>query len=257
MIRLLLVGIGTGNPEHMTMQAISALNAADVIFVPDKGEAKEQLRDVRRTIIERFVENRRVQIVEFAVPTRVGEGAYQDGVTDWHDVIADIYVQLFQLHLANDKTGAFLIWGDPSLYDSTIRIMQQLKARGTPLIAYDVIPGITSVQALAAAHRIPLNLIGAPIRITPARKLAAELPDDGETVVVMLDGEHAFLKIEDLDAEIYWGAYVGTSNEIIIAGRLGDVREEIVKARAEARAKNGWIMDIYAMRKKKNDQIEE
>ena len=39
MKRILVVGIGTGSIEHLTVEAINALNRADAIFILDKGEA--------------------------------------------------------------------------------------------------------------------------------------------------------------------------------------------------------------------------
>ena len=49
--------------------------------------------------------------------------------------------------------------------------------------------------------------------------------------------------------EIYWGAYLGTPDEILISGKLADVADEIQRRRAEARRANGWIMDTYLMRR--------
>jgi precorrin-6A synthase len=249
MKHLSIIGIGTGNPEHLTIQAVTALNAAQVVFVPSKGQEKAALLEVRRTIIERYATSAPPRVVEFEIPPRRGEAEYHAGVAEWHGMLADIYQRLIDDHLSDTERGAFLVWGDPGLYDSTIRIVEQVRARGECALEYVVVPGITSVQALTASHRIPLNLIGAPVRITPARRLATDLPEDGETVVVMLDGEHAFLRLTDLDAMIYWGAYLGTSDEIVIAGRLRDVRDKIVEARAAARSRHGWIMDIYAIRR--------
>ncbi len=65
----------------------------------------------------------------------------------------------------------------------------------------------------------------------------------------MLDGEQAFARIDDEDAEIVWGAYLGTADEILIAGRLGDVKHEIQAVRAQAKRDKGWIMDTYLLRK--------
>src|SRR4029078_4234894 len=62
----------------------------------------------------------------------------------------------------DDETGGFLAWGDPGLYDSTTRILEQVAGAGDGF-EYEVIPGVTSVQALAAAHRIPLNRIGGAV----------------------------------------------------------------------------------------------
>ena len=116
-----------------------------------------------------------------------------------------------------------------------------------------MIPGITAVQALAARHRIPLNRIAEPVLLTTGRRLAEGFPDGIDSAVVLLDGEDTFRKFADTavhgDMEIYWGAYLGTPDEILISGRLADVADEIHRRRAVARQKNGWIMDTYLIRK--------
>jgi len=40
MRRLLIIGIGAGDPEQVTVQAIRALNEADVFFMMDKGNVR-------------------------------------------------------------------------------------------------------------------------------------------------------------------------------------------------------------------------
>ncbi len=250
MRQILIVGIGAGNPEHMTMQAINALNSADVLFIPTKGEAKSQLADIRRDICDRYVTRADGRVVEFAVPVRQTAGrSYDKSVDDWHAAIAQSYERLLLDELGPEQTGAFLVWGDPMLYDSTIRIVERVRALGTVAFDYAVIPGITSVQALTASHRIPLNLVGKPVQITTGRRLAESFPGLAETAVVMLDGEQAFMAIDDPDAFIYWGAYLGTQQEIILSGRVVEVRDEILKTRTEARERHGWIMDVYLLRK--------
>ncbi|MBM7046814.1 MULTISPECIES: precorrin-6A synthase (deacetylating) [Rhizobium] len=245
-----IVGIGTGNPEHMTMQAINALNATNVILIPSKGAAKTELADVRKDICQRYATNKAIRFVDYDVPSRqIADRSYVQSVDDWHEEISATYEQLFLEHLAEDESAAFLVWGDPGLYDSTLRIIERVIARGNVPLDYSIIPGITSIQALTASHRIPLNLVGKPVQITTGRRLAESFPGIAETAVVMLDGEQAFSKIDDPDAYIYWGAYLGTKDEITIAGRLADVSERILATRAQARAEHGWIMDIYLLRK--------
>jgi precorrin-6A synthase len=237
---ILIVGIGTGNPEHLTVQAINALNRADMLFIPDKGEAKAGLADLRRDIIARYVTNPASRTMDYAVPRRdSADPDYRAGVDDWHDELARLFNSLLE-NLPPDGTAAFLVWGDPGLYDSTIRIVDRLR----PAVAVEIVPGITSVQALTAAHGIALNRIGEPVHITTGRKLGAVTEDS----VVMLDGETAFTRA-DPELEIFWGAYLGTADEITISGRLGDVRAQIAAARQEARARHGWIMDTYLLRK--------
>jgi precorrin-6A synthase len=247
---LYIIGIGSGNIEHITIQAINALNRADVVFIPTKGNAKAELADVRREICARYITRSATRLVEYTVPTRrTADRTYTDSVDDWHAQLSAAYETLFQEEVPHGGVAAFLVWGDPGLYDSTIRIVERVRARGRVAIEYTVIPGITSVQALTASHRIPLNLVGKPVQITTGRRLAESFPEIAETVVVMLDGEQAFSKIDDPDAYIYWGAYLGTTDEITISGRLRDVSQRIVNTRAEARDRHGWIMDIYLLRK--------
>ncbi len=251
MRKLLVIGIGAGNPEHMTVQAINGLNRADVLFIPDKGAAKTDLAELRRDICDRFVTNPRSRRVEFDVPVRAEPApSYRATVDDWHEAIAAIYESLIRDEVEEDGCGAFLIWGDPSLYDSALRILERVRARGNVAFSLDVIPGITAVQALAASHQMALNRIGDPVLITTGRRLTEEgMPENAGSVVVMLDGKCAFGTLDDPDLLIHWGAYLGTPDEIILAGRLGDVGDEIVRTREEARRRKGWIMDTYLLRK--------
>ncbi|HEY5798398.1 MAG TPA: precorrin-6A synthase (deacetylating) [Bosea sp. (in: a-proteobacteria)] len=248
MRKLLIIGIGAGDPDQMTVQAIKALNRADVVFLPDKGEEKAALRHLREEICTRFIE-KPCRMVTVGTPQRAPAGSdYRGVVDDWHARIADNYARLFREELAEGQYGALLVWGDPALYDSTLRIVERVRAGGLA-IDWEVIPGISSVQALAARHRIALNRIGEPVMITTGRKLAAGFPEGQDSVVVMLDGEQTFARIAPEDLEIYWGAYLGTQDEILIAGPLADVAGEIEQVRAAARRKHGWIMDIYLLRR--------
>lgn len=250
MRRIRIIGIGAGNPEHLTLQAVRALNEVDVFFVPDKGAEKASLRELREEICRRFIERPGYRMVPLRIPQRAPAGSdYRGSVDDWHAELAQAYERLFAEELAESEVGGLLVWGDPALYDSTLRIIEAVRARGFAL-DYDVIPGISSVQALAAAHRVVLNRIGEPVLITTGRKLAeGGFPADQGSVVVMLDGEQAFAKIPPGDLDIYWGAYLGAEGEILVSGRLSEVAGEIADRRAEARAAHGWIMDTYLLRR--------
>jgi precorrin-6A synthase len=110
---------------------------------------------------------------------------------------------------------------------------------------YDVIPGITAIQALTARHRVPLNDVGEPVLITTGRRLREEgLPG---SAVVMLDGDCAFLGCPPA-TQIWWGAYLGTPDELLVDGTVGEVGERIAQVRADARERHGWIMDTYLLR---------
>ncbi|WP_274424603.1 precorrin-6A synthase (deacetylating) [Chelativorans sp. YIM 93263] len=251
MRKLLVIGIGTGNPEHMTVQAINALNRADIVLVPRKGEEKEDLAELRREICRRFLTNEQTRLVEFELPVRdEAEPSYAKRVADWHQAIAATYRDLIAEHTGGDGTAAFLVWGDPSLYDSTLRILDRLQAMAGYDFEREVIPGITSIQALAASHGIALNTVGGAVQLTTGRNLSAGFPENADTAVVMLDGRTAFRALPGDDYTIYWGAYLGAEDEIAISGKLGDVADEIAEKREEARQRKGWIMDTYLLRRR-------
>lgn len=253
MIDLALIGIGTGNPDHLTAQAVQVMNQADLILLPRKGDAKSDLIDLRRVLCAQLL-TASVQVVEFDLPVRdAGDADYLGAVHDWHAAIAAAWQAQIAAHLPNGGQLALLIWGDPSLYDSTLRIADQLIQAGMD-VAVRVIPGITSIQALTAAHAIPLNRLGEPVMITTGRMLRAHgWPRDADTLVVMLDGNCAFATLPTDGIAIWWGAYLGMPHETLIHGPLAQAGPRIVAERAALRARHGWIMDVYLMRKEQAD----
>jgi precorrin-6A synthase len=250
MRKILVIGIGPGHPDQITLQAVDAMRAVDVFFIPGKGEEKAELAAIRHAMLARHLPGGRHRTVGFDVPARDASVPYRAGVSAWHDEIGAAYEQLFLEHLEDGETGGFLVWGDPSIYDSTIRILDAVRAHGVVRIDYDVIPGVTSIQQLTAAHRIPLNTIGNAVQVTSGRRLAEQLPAEADSVVVMLDGVTAFASVDPAGLDIFWGAYLGTPDEILIAGPLSEVKDEILRVRAEARERKGWMFDTYLLRKR-------
>jgi precorrin-6A synthase len=243
--QLFLVGIGTGNPAHLTLQALRTLNAVDVILIPRKGDSKADLAELRRSICAEMISNSNVRLVEFDLPTRdEATPDYVQRVEDWHDGIAKVWVDaLARTHGTKEKV-ALLVWGDPSLYDSTLRIAARLQ----PNPQITVIPGITSLQGLTAAHAIPLNDLAAPFTVTTGRQLRDKgWPKGVKRIAVMLDGECSFQSIPQSDVTIWWAAFVGMPNQTILSGPLTDTAQKIVETRKAMRAEHGWIMDIYIL----------
>lgn len=250
--RVHIIGIGAGSPEHLTQQAITALNEVDVFLVADKRAATEELVTLRKAICERFIAaSHPYRFVTVADPAR-GEDASRDraaygaAVRDWHAARADAYAETIS-GLAPDAVVGFLVWGDPAFYDSTIRVVDSIGSRIE--LSVNVIPGISAFQTLAAAHRMVLHEIGAPIHITTGRRLVTEWKPELGTVIVMLDGRlvcRELLTVEP-DLVIHWGAYVGMPQQELRSGRLADVIDEITELRVGLREQHGWVMDVYAL----------
>lgn len=253
-LQVLVIGIGTGNPDHLTGEAIAALNRVDVFLVADKGPDRDDLVGLRDEICRRFISGQDYRLVEVADPPRGPDrdrdaGGYLDGVASWHRRRAARYAEVVRAELGDEGTVGFLVWGDPGFYDSTIRIAELMAEAGLEL-EVEVVPGISSVQLLAARHRIVLNRVGQPIHLTTGRRLLAEYHTDLGDVLVMLDGDLACRGLVDTHPglQIYWGAQLGLPDEVLVSGRLPEVIDQIGELRTAARARRGWVMDTYLLR---------
>lgn len=240
---LWLIGIGTGNPAHVTLEGMAALREAHAVLIPRKGAGKEDLAHLRHDILRAAQSTAR--IIEFDMPRRDETLSYAQRVTRWHDEIARRWQTALD-SASVDGPIALLVWGDPGLYDSTLRIA----ARLSPAPDIRVIPGITALQALTAAHAIPFNTVNGAVTVTTGRRLRDQgWPEGVETVVVMLDGECSFTGLAQPDLHIWWGAFLGMPEQLLESGPLADAGPRIVTTRAAARARHGWIMDTYLLRR--------
>lgn len=250
--RVILVGIGAGDPDHLTLGAVRALNRADVVFLVDKGRVAEDLRAHRQALLDRVVDPSRTQQVVERTLTAVRDRdreKYEPGVESWRTERLEAYRELVE-GLASDQTGAFLLWGDPTLYDGTLAILEIVRSEVD--VEVEVIPGISSVSALAARHGVALNRVGESVQFTTGRRLLVEGMHSGaDNVVVLLDAHEAWRELDD-DVHIWWGAFVGMEREVLISGRLGDVRDDIATQRAAAREAAGWMFDTYLLRRGHN-----
>ncbi len=250
MITVLVVGIGSGSPAHLTAEAVDALNRVDVFLVADKRADTRDLAALRTDLCRAVITRGDYRVIEVADPVRDRDASgYREAVADWHARRAAAYADVVRRELPPDGTLGFLVWGDPAFYDSTLRIVDQLRDAGVDLVV-QVFPGISSIQLLAARHQMILNTVSGPIHVTTGRRLPAEFTPALGTVVVMLDGDLACGQLIDdhPDLEIAWGAQLGLEDEALVRGRLADVIDEIVGLRATIRARRGWVMDVYALR---------
>lgn len=241
-----VIGIGPGDPRQITLEAIDAMHAVDVIYLVTKRRETTELVDLRRTIMDEHL-TKQVEVVEIQDPDRERHpGDYRATVAQWRTARADVWAQAIREH---DGDGGFLVWGDPAFYDSTLDVLADIRERTDLEFDVHVVAGISSVQLLAARHGIALNRIGGAIEVTPARRLRETWPAAAEDVVVMLDQGTAFAELDDPDVHLYWGAYLGTEDELLIDGPLLEVRDEVTRVRAEAKERKGWMFDTYLLRR--------
>lgn len=244
-----MIGVGVGALDQITVEAVDAIRSVDVFLVVDKGEERADLAAFRRALLNRYATRRPWRTVVVADPVRGSDRSYAEAVAAWHRARAEAWEGALLDAVRPDETAGILVWGDPSLYDSTLRIIDDINTRDEVAIEHDVIPGISSLQLLAARHRIALNRVGRPVHITTGRLLRGGLPAGVDDAVVMLDGETSFVGLVGDGWEIFWGADLGGPDEVLVAGPVDEVADRIVAARDEVRARRGWVFDVYLVRR--------
>ncbi|GAA1845156.1 precorrin-6A synthase (deacetylating) [Microlunatus capsulatus] len=253
-VEVLVIGIGSGDPGHLTGEAAAAIRRVDLFLVADKGEVKSDLVTLRTALVQGVRGTGGYRVVEVPDPERGPDAqrdtaAYTAGVRDWHAARAARYAEVIRREVGPDGVVGFLVWGDPAFYDSTLRIVDSVAEHGVDLTT-TVLPGISSLQLLAARHRLVLNGVGGSVHVTTGRRLLVEYRADLGDVVVMLDGTLTCARLLDAhpDLKIFWGAQLGLADEALVAGRLADVLDEIRSVRLRLRAERGWVMDTYLLR---------
>lgn len=249
-----IVGVGPGNPDQVTLEALTALRACDYLLVADKPRrdgAPDPLVEARERLLSRHLDPAPPLVrVEDPPRDRSPRGTatpedYARAVEDWHAARAAAYAGVIGAH-AGDP--GFLVWGDPAFYDSTIRVVERVGAL-LPL-RITVVPGVSSVQLLAARHRLVLHDVGGPVHVTTGRALFEAVDAGQENLVVMLNRDLAPLADPRLTGwRVWWGGNLGTASERLVAGRVGRVLAEVEAARAACRAEAGWVMDAFVLRR--------
>ena len=232
--RLCVVGVGMG-PQHVTAEAAAVLRSVDYVVAFQKSE-DDALLEVREAVCREYGDPP-VVVVTDPPRDRDDPADYPGAVREWHAA----RVRACRAALERPGDVAMLVWGDPSLYDSTLRLVAEI-----PGFEVTVVPGISAPQLLAARHGIVLHEIGRPVHVTTGRRLRAAVNAGQDNLVVMLNRHLDLAGLEDWS--IWWGANLGTTSEVLVSGRVGDVLPAVEHCRTQARESAGWVMDVYLLR---------
>jgi precorrin-2/cobalt-factor-2 C20-methyltransferase len=184
--RLYGIGVGPGDPELVTLKALRLLRAADVVAYP----ATERGDSFARAIVARWL-GRGQHEIAIRFPMRPGPPPARV----YDDAAAALAAQLDAGH-----DVALLCQGDPLVYGSFIGIAERLATR----CSIEVVPGVTSVTAGAAAAAWPLAARDQPLAIIPATLAAADLADavaGAKVAVIVKLGRH-LAKVKGALAEL-------------------------------------------------------
>ena len=210
--RLIAVGVGPGDPELLTLKGARLIREADVVVTPigDRSESS-----IAHGIIRDLVDPKRQQLLTQVYPMKKDPAEMEDS---WQSSAAEV-AQLVRA----GKTLVFITIGDPLLYSTFLYLYRILRA-DYPDIAIELVPGISSIFAAAAAAGVPLGLAADRIAVLPAtfeeEKLRQTLIDF-DTVVLMkvhrvFDRVYALLVELGLERQGVWVRRVGSRDEEVV-----------------------------------------
>lgn len=211
--RLIAVGVGPGDPELLTLKGARLLGEADVVVTPvgDRSDAS-----IARSIVEGVVDPDRQQLLTRVFPMRRDPAEME---ASWEASATEV-AQLVR----GGKTVAFVTIGDPFLYSTFLYLYRILQER-YPDVAVEVVPGISSINAAAAAAGVPLGLAADRIAILPATfeddRLRRTL-EEFDTVVLMKVAR-VFGRVRELLEEL------GLKEKAVYLKRVGLPGEAVVR----------------------------
>lgn len=211
--RLYAVGVGPGDPELLTLKAVRVLRAADVIVAPT-GQA--EAASYALGIVAAHLDRNRQQVLERVFPMSRDEGELRPHWQATANEVAE--------HVRAGRTVAFITIGDPLLYSTFLYVLRLLR-EDHPEIAVEIVPGITSIGAAAAAAGMPLAMAAERLAILPATYEEEKLRQtllDFDCVVLMkvsrvFDRVYALLVELELERQTVFVRRVGSGEEEVVS----------------------------------------
>jgi precorrin-2/cobalt-factor-2 C20-methyltransferase len=234
---LIGVGVGPGDPELLTLQALRALREADLIVVPvrdDRDEVGYAEAVVRAHLTPDEGDGLdlagRIIRAPFALSDR--SGLSERRTSAWQSAAA-LVLEAFD---GGAETVAFATIGDPNIY-STFSYLASTVREARPEVQVQTVPGITAMQALAAASGTVLCEGNEPLVLFPALGGAGAVDEvlrhralTGATVVAYKGGRHWPEMRRTLEAHgrlgsAVVGSHVGRHDQAV--HQAGEVEGEI------------------------------
>lgn len=231
--RLYAVGVGPGDPELLTLKAVRVLRAADVVVAPT-GQA--EAASYALGIVAGHLDRDRQQVLERVFPMSRDEEELRP---HWEATAGEVAG-----HVRAGRTVAFITIGDPLLYSTFLYLLRILR-ENYPEITVDIVPGITSVFASAAAAGVPLAMAAERLAILPAtyeeERLRQTLLDFD--CVVLMKVSRVFDRVYALLVGL------GLERQGVFVRRVGSGEEEVVTDLASLVGKRLDYLSLLIVRK--------
>jgi precorrin-2/cobalt-factor-2 C20-methyltransferase len=216
---LIGVGVGPGDPEHITLKALHALQRADRVFVPETDASRAGGPGRAERVVAPHVEAGKIERLLFAMRDEGARGGNWDRAGDAITAV-----------VRDGGTAAFATIGDPNIYSTFTYVAHTVRAL-VPGVRVETVPGIMAMQDLASRSGTVLVEGNEALTLVPYTAGPEKLPEalaHADTVVVYKGGRHlqailATLGEHDRLADAVYGEQLGLEGQEVepAAGRDG------------------------------------
>jgi precorrin-2/cobalt-factor-2 C20-methyltransferase len=206
------VGVGPGDPELLTLKALLVIQKVAVLCVPQSETRQESYA---LGIVREFIDPAKQEVLRVTFPTDDAEGA----AAAWRgcaSAIAD--------RLRRGQDVAFLTEGDPMLYSTFSYVLAGIREQH-PHLPVEIVPGVSSVMAAAAAAGVPLGANGQRLAILPAVYGIDDLSEaiaNYDTIVLMKVSHTLIQAVANLES-------LGLAGRGVFVRRATTPREKVVR----------------------------
>lgn len=201
------VGVGSGDPELLTLKAVKILTECDVIAVPSENLNNSVAYGIIKKVMPEISEK---EIIGLSMPMIKSEQELNNA----HQMGTDLIVS----YLSQNKSVAFITLGDPSIYSTFTYIQNLVKSRG---FETEIVNGISSFLSVASVLNTSLVSKDESLHIIPSNYGIEEALQLSGTIIFMKAG-NMLDKIKDAlrrtERKVFFIENCGMENEMVIEG---------------------------------------
>ena len=207
------IGTGPGDPELLTLKAVSTIQKCGVIAVPKTGNGEK----TAFAIVEKYLDGKELLECRFSM---------ERDITKRKETRQIAAAEIIK-HLDDGKDVGFVTLGDPTTYSTYMYVHEIIASRGFDA---EIIPGITSYSAAAAALGIALCTGEETLTVIGRSKNIDKLLDVPGNKVIMKSGENLTLVLNKLKDRGYGERTKLVCRATMDGQRLYDSIEEYEKS---------------------------